>query len=942
MRLPVVLIFVAAGSAISSVSADLVADQTPFHSFKGLWVSRYEYSQNNTSIDAIFANAQSLGITDVMFQVRGQADAYYDSAYEHRTNTSYDSLARAVQQAHSKGIRLHAWMNAMPLWNGSTLPTDQPGNPYLINQHPEFWIRDSSNNPQPLNSGYVIVNPTMPEVKQHIWNVVDDLTTKYAVDGVHLDYIRLYNDTSGSTMTYPTDAATVARFQALPGNAGKTPTANSSEYKAWCASEITALVSGIRQTMKDNRPTAQLTAAVWRDANIGVNSYQQDWKTWVDRGLLDAAMPMIYRKGFGDGSIAGTSADSGNLYRSNVTSAVNWRGNAGIMPGLGPYMQDDSLTAYGNFYQQLLYAKDQGSNGVQLFSYGSMFATGAVGTELRRAWNDFYAANGGAPNPTTITNFEADEGFFPTNITFSGSNANVASTSTADRDTTTAAAGIASQKLTINKTGSGTFLARHVSGIGTPAMPGSNQTFASNGSLGFWLKTSVEDVEVAVAVDDYSDNTSTERGYFQNIIPDGQWHFYQWMLNDVSHWDGWAGANNDGTVESLFTLDSIQFRGSAASNVIFLDDVTYSPAGVAGNQWSLDSAINTSSPNINFSNAANWVGGVPNGVDAIANFLRRATAAQSVTVDAPVTLGSLRFDNLSSYTLSGATITFDVGAGSGDLRVTNRGAHTIAAPIQLNDAVQISVDHAATLSLSATLNNSAGRSITKNGNGTLIIGGAQLHGTGAAFSAVDGVTEFNTSSTEGNLALSVASGARVNLNANQHLASMTAAAGGTIDLKNSAAAVNYTGATSYGSLVSLVQSGSVVSTSAPVGTMIAIGEASDLFASFPANFLGMNVDATTVLMRNTVPADANLDGSVNSVDFGVALAGYGTSSNARWTQGDFNGDGKVNTIDFNILSGNFGSSLPTGATLGVVVPEPASLAGWVLLSQLLRRRSRVD
>src|SRR5205823_14045934 len=139
-------------------------------------------------------------------------------------------------------------------------------------------------------------------------------------------------------------------------------------YKSWVAGQITALVSGIRTSLKAARPNAQLTAAVWRDADIGLSDYQQDWNTWIDQGLLDAAMPMIYRKGFGAGG-TNQDADSGDLYRLNVSSGLNLRGNAGIMVGMGTYMQDNATTAYNNVTAQLNYAKAQGANGIQIFDY---------------------------------------------------------------------------------------------------------------------------------------------------------------------------------------------------------------------------------------------------------------------------------------------------------------------------------------------------------------------------------------------------------------------------------------------------------------------------------------------------------------------------------------------------------------------------------------------
>lgn len=53
-----------------------------FGDYRALFVNRFEYSYSSASINSIFQNAADLGITDVMFQVRGRADAFYDSNFE--------------------------------------------------------------------------------------------------------------------------------------------------------------------------------------------------------------------------------------------------------------------------------------------------------------------------------------------------------------------------------------------------------------------------------------------------------------------------------------------------------------------------------------------------------------------------------------------------------------------------------------------------------------------------------------------------------------------------------------------------------------------------------------------------------------------------------------------------------------------------------------------
>jgi hypothetical protein len=98
-------------------------------------------------------------------------------------------------------------------------------------------------------------------------------------------------------------------------------------------------------------------------------------------------------------------------------------------------------------------------------------------------------------------------------------------------------------------------------------------------------------------------------------------------------------------------------------------------------------------------------------------------------------------------------------------------------------------------------------------------------------------------------------------------------------------------------------------------------------------------------MRYTLAGDANLDGSVDTVDFNLLAANFSQSPKV-WSEGDFNYDTVVDTVDFSLLASNFSQTLAArgGASpLGSVVPEPgciglAALTGGLLMSRRRRRR----
>ena len=968
---------------------DLTADQTPFHAYRGLWVDRFDYSVANasTSVRNVMANAAALGITDVMFQVRGQADAYYwnNNGIEVRANgvtQSNDPLAIAISEGHARGIKVHAWINAMPLWQArqTTATTYSPTAPagHLINTSPDFRIRDANGNPLPFptgSTGYTIVNPARPDVHTHVNNVVKAIAGNYQVDGIHLDYIRLYSSNPGSTnvLEYPGDPFTVSLFQQqFPG---QTPQSNPGNFKAFMAGRITDLVSSIRETTKANRPNAQLTAAVWRDADIGLDEYQQDWARWVDRGLLDAAMPMIYRKGFGTTATPGQDVDSGDLYRLNVTEGLNRRSTAGVMVGIGNYMQNDAATAYANVWNQLVYAKAQGANGVQLFDYGTLFNGSAASNETKRAFGDFFAANSGAPAVTGLGNFEADEGTFKWSPTLSGSNRNVAASSTADRVTGEARTGAAAQRVVINKTaGTDSFMVRHLSGSGeSNSNAGAfafNTPFASIGSVGFWLKTTTPDVQVSLALDD---TATGDRGYVQNVVADGQWHRYEWFLADPTHWDPWV-SGSDGHLSTITAIDSIQFFGTADANVLFLDDVYYDAGARAANQWTFDA-------NGTWNNSGHWTGGVPNGVGKVANLLRRGTANRTVTLDVPVTLGTLTLDNSNSYTIAGGganQMTMDDTSGTAKINVINRGSHTISAPVTVNDALDLFVDRGSQLRLTGAIVNGQGRALNKSGDGVLEVSGAGSNFGGSTFGALGGTTRFDVNGG-GSFSFNVRNAARLELNSTQTILGMTVADQGRVALtpgnrvlavKNLSVLGDATLDLSDGGLVQdwpliaasplaltrdRIRDGKIESSAATSSTALGYGEASTVLgipSGGAGTFMGQAVDGSSVLVRLTLRGDAGLDGTVNFTDLVALAQSYNDATGmAVWTDGDFTYDGNVDFADLVALAQNYGGAMPADGTFGTAfeadlaaafaaVPEPSGIGVVALGATLAVRRRR--
>ena len=133
-----------------------------------------------------------------------------------------------------------------------------------------------------------------------------------------------------------------------------------------------------------------------------------------------------------------------------------------------------------------------------------------------------------------------------------------------------------SQKLTLtaDTVGDDAWFVRHISGAN--ASKAENVSRAATGYVGFWAKTTADGVSAAIAIDD-ANNVTADRGVIRWLIADGEWHLYEWNLEDDAQWEAWA--NGDGVIDTAtFTLDSIQFVG-AGDAVIYLDAVSHNALG---------------------------------------------------------------------------------------------------------------------------------------------------------------------------------------------------------------------------------------------------------------------------------------------------------------------------------------------------------------------------
>jgi uncharacterized lipoprotein YddW (UPF0748 family) len=570
-RFILVILSVAIASTVSTIA------HAEFSDYRSIFVDRfdYPYTGNITTmtneINAMMQDAADEGFSEVIWQVRGRGDALYNSNIEpdvYGLTPGFDPLQTALDAAHSRGLKLHAWLNSTTMWNTNGI--NPPAGHIYHNSNPSFRLTDINGVVEPQDgwSNYSSVNPVLPEVHAHINNVVSDIATNYAVDGIHLDYIRYLPGNGFDRL--PHDILSHQLFLQDEGLDGSDP-ANATAYRNYVKGRITDLVASVKQTVDaaevSTGRTMEYSASVWRDPDVGENSYMQDYRTWLENDYLDVVMPMLY-----------LSASNDYLFNPSLLNTLSISTNTRVVPTLASYLHTDpggggvALTL-----SQIERAYDFGADGINFYDFPSYFEDYSAGD--RQSIKSLFDSIGDPPvgSPgNIIDDFEADEGHFhwPYNQSPASQTFGLSAATTIDRVMTEAQAGIASQELNLVDDGAGTWQLRHDSGLTVAAQPASNVPLDATGSIGFWLKTDDPGLSVQIALDD---PISADRGIEKGIVADGQWHLYQWDLEDDNQWDGWAGSN--GMIDGpTLTIDSIFFYGDGDAT-IYLDTVSHNPDG---------------------------------------------------------------------------------------------------------------------------------------------------------------------------------------------------------------------------------------------------------------------------------------------------------------------------------------------------------------------------
>jgi uncharacterized lipoprotein YddW (UPF0748 family) len=315
--------------------------------YRALWVDTLSTRlETHANVLAVVANAKAINANVIFAQIRRRGDAWYrrgDAGFVEPTPdqfpfaANFDPLQDLIDAAHAEGIEVHAYVIIGAIWHRAPNLFPPASAAHVFNQHGGFnaatntivhtsntWLtRTVLTATQQTAAGITYQGHRFgadfwldlghPDAAEYTHNVVMSLVRNYDIDGVHLDRIR-YPEFSGTGITQTPSSGTsigynstsVARYRQRFGGVGDPPQ-NEANWVQWRRNQVTNFVRRLYVEVAAVKPQIKMSAALiafgggptteasWSSAEAYWRVYQ-DWRWWTEEGILDIAIPMVYKR----------------------------------------------------------------------------------------------------------------------------------------------------------------------------------------------------------------------------------------------------------------------------------------------------------------------------------------------------------------------------------------------------------------------------------------------------------------------------------------------------------------------------------------------------------------------------------------------------------------------------------------------------------------------
>lgn len=286
-----------------SAQAEILPE--PAREFRAVWIATVDnidfpskrtlnVGEQKAEILKMLDLAHELKLNGVVFQVRPMCDALYDSRIEPWSEfltgamgkpQNFDPLRFVVEEAHRRGILVHAWFNPYRAFHPAAKTVSEN---HISKRRPDLVRKYGK---------YLWLDPSEPDVQSYSVSVVSDVVKRYDVDGVHFDdYFYPYpeKDAGGNRIEFPDDA----NWRKYKESGGKL------SRDDWRRKNVNDFIQSVGREIKRIKPHVLYGVSpfgIWQpipEKDIkGFNAYAElyaDARKWLREGTVDYLTPQLY------------------------------------------------------------------------------------------------------------------------------------------------------------------------------------------------------------------------------------------------------------------------------------------------------------------------------------------------------------------------------------------------------------------------------------------------------------------------------------------------------------------------------------------------------------------------------------------------------------------------------------------------------------------------
>ncbi|MCK9166880.1 MAG: family 10 glycosylhydrolase, partial [Acholeplasmataceae bacterium] len=279
---------------------------------RGVWVSTVSNidlpKMQGNNIDAykdtirvMFDNIKAANLNAIFFQIRPMNDAFYPSELapwsryitgSEGKDPGFDLLEFIIEEAHSRGLELHGWLNPYRVATNQGMLSGMADNNFA-KMHPELTLKDSN--------GAVILDPGKVEVQKYIRDVITEIITNYpTINGIHFDDY-FYLSTFGENTNSPD-------YQTYLNNRLDSKQSIADFRRMSVTNMVEGIYNDVMEFNEENQTYIKFgisPSGVWANkgthpagsSTTGYQHYSQlyaDTRLWIEKGIIHYIIPQIY------------------------------------------------------------------------------------------------------------------------------------------------------------------------------------------------------------------------------------------------------------------------------------------------------------------------------------------------------------------------------------------------------------------------------------------------------------------------------------------------------------------------------------------------------------------------------------------------------------------------------------------------------------------------